>query len=350
MNNQQFRLGCALVVFGWLCVAGGGCKVRTVDEVRTVVDLNGKWKFEIGDDSLRSRPSTDDASWDNIKVPSAWEDAGFPGYDGYAWYRKHFTITAEQASKTLFLGTGPIDDVDETYINGYKIGSTGSFPPHFETAFNVDRRYRVAARYLNPGGDNVVAVRVYDDGGAGGFLWGDVRLIETRYALQPDVPIPDDWRICFGDDKAWKDPSCDDSGWEKISVPGCWESQEHADYDGYAWYRTRFTVPKDLAGEKLVLLAGKIDDFDETYLNGVLVGRTGVMDPAPESVSGHDEYTQLRAYYLNPDALKFGGENVVAIRVYDGFRDGGICEGPVGLFKGADFQHWRKRSGNRDWF
>ncbi len=32
----------------------------------------------------------DDSKWDKITVPSSWENQGFRGYNGYAWYRVSF--------------------------------------------------------------------------------------------------------------------------------------------------------------------------------------------------------------------------------------------------------------------
>ena len=54
------------------------------------INLHKKWKFRIGDNLKWISPSYDDRSWESIKVPSTWENQGFHGYDGYAWYRLHF--------------------------------------------------------------------------------------------------------------------------------------------------------------------------------------------------------------------------------------------------------------------
>ncbi|MBP1691710.1 MAG: hypothetical protein H6Q32_1062, partial [Bacteroidetes bacterium] len=56
-------------------------------DLRTVLDLRGRWKFEVGDDPRWAEPSFSDKDWASLVVPSQWETQGFPGYDGYAWYR-----------------------------------------------------------------------------------------------------------------------------------------------------------------------------------------------------------------------------------------------------------------------
>src|SRR5207245_2671868 len=55
-------------------------------------------------------------------------------------------------------------------VNGVKAGQTGAFPPGYRGERQGFRRYPVPADALNWGGDNVLAVRVYDGGGGGG-LW-----------------------------------------------------------------------------------------------------------------------------------------------------------------------------------
>jgi sialate O-acetylesterase len=33
-------------------------------------------------------PSTDVSDWQDIQIPTLWEDAGLPDYDGSVWFRK----------------------------------------------------------------------------------------------------------------------------------------------------------------------------------------------------------------------------------------------------------------------
>jgi hypothetical protein len=74
---------------------------------------------------------------------------------------------------------GKIDDVDQTYFNGERIGESGEFPPDYEASeFNKVRRYPVEADLIRYGQDNVIAVRVYDQGGRGGMWQGPMGPIE----------------------------------------------------------------------------------------------------------------------------------------------------------------------------
>lgn len=314
----------------------------SAQDLKMLLDLRGKWKFNLGDEMRWGTPTLDDRKWDELKVPGAWEDQGYPGYDGYAWYRKHFRVPGEWAGKKLYLDLGYVDDVDEVYLNGQFVAFRGGFPPNYLTAYSTHRQYQILWQYLNPNGDNLLAVRVYDSELAGGIVKGNIGIYEDTGYLQPDLQFPTSWRFTTGDNLAWKEEDVDDSRWESITVPAFWETQGHKDYDGYGWYRLKFQVPSELLGQTLILLAGRIDDLDETYLNGRRIGRTGTIT-GKERNSFSEEYRQLRAYTIPPGLLQAGQENVLAIRVYDGWLHGGIYDGPLGLVTRDRYLKWEDK-------
>ena len=145
---------------------------------------------------------------------------------------------------------------------------------------------------------------------------------------------------------SWKDPSYNDARWKEILVPSNWESQGYDNYDGYAWYRIRFRVKKATADRDIILLLGKIDDVDEVYLNGEYLGRTGRMLRPGEEGSYGNEYQKLRAYTV-PRGKLDEGENLLAVKVHDNYRDGGIYEGPIGFVSRERYQAWTKRTDKR---
>jgi len=328
-----------------------GCAARSAAEDRRVLlDLKGSWRFEIGDDMNRARQDFDDRNWATVKVPSPWEDEGFPGYDGFGWYRKHFLAKPEWIKKDLSLRLGVIDDVEEVYVNGHFIGFSGSFPPKYITAYNVFRQYHLPAEFLNPSGDNVIAVRVFDDELSGGITGGEVAIVELADVLTPDLPLKEGWRFKTGDGAQFRAAGFDDASWGNIRVPAYWETEGYRGYDGFAWYRLRFSVPPWLMKERLILMLGKIDDFDEAFLNGERIGETG-----PSAGFGNfgyltNDYLTLRAYTIPPGLLLSSGDNVIAVRVFDGFLHGGIYEGPVGLVTRDRYLQWEKRQrGGGNW-
>ena len=291
-----------------------------------------------------ANPKYDDSGWEVIRVPSTWEDEGFHGYNGYAWYRKHFTVPSSIKDRVITLKMGRVDDVDEVYVNGNLVGSMGKFPPHYQTAYYAWRDYPLPERFLNFDGDNVVAVRVYDSELGGGIVEGDVGLYEQEGAMRLDLNLAGEWKFSIGDDMKWKEPNFDDSRWEELRVPSSWDVQGYKDYDGFGWYRLKVKMPADLANKKLVLVLGKIDDIDEVYINGKLIGGTGDMeDGYPIDYNKANEYDQFRGYYLPTGFAKPNQEIVIAVRVYDGYRVGGIYEGPIGFIEQSKYiQYWRE--------
>ncbi len=331
---------CVLITFSSVVIFG--------KEYRKIVDLNTNWKFEIGDDSTRSRIDFDDTYWEEINVPSSWEDQGFPGYDGYAWYRIKFNVDEEFRNRSVILHLGWIDDVDETFLNGELVGYSGGFPPKYYTNAHSDRKYMIPNEIVNFGGENVLAIRVYDHSGTGGIVRGRNGIYVEKDELVPDIKLASKWKFQTGDKpEEWKAVSFDDSTWEELKVPTLWDYQGYKDYDGIAWYRTKVFIPKDYKEKRLILLVGKIDDLDETYINGQLVGSTGKIEEDYSKIwVAHEFHQKLRAYYISPNVLKYGEENVIAVRVYDGTTYGGIYEGPLGIVSRKKFIKWKEAEEN----
>jgi hypothetical protein len=315
-----------------------------VTEWERQVNLNGQWAFSIGDDMAWANPKFNDADWEKIKAPSPWENEGFNGYNGYAWYRKHFTISSSLKNTGLYLHLGIVDDVDEVFINGNLVGTTGSFPPKYETAYYTTRNYPLPNAFLKYDQDNIICVRVYDYELEGGITQGDLGIFTLKNAMTPEINLEGLWKMTEGDSLKWKEPKFADTSWGQIIVPGYWESQGHRDYDGFAWYRKTFTAPKNLKPKKWYFLAGKIDDLDQVYINGILIGSHGdFKDPLLMS-SDQTTWQQLRAYEVPDNLLQPGKENVIAIRVFDGGLGGGIYEGPIGFIKQEEFtKFWHSR-------
>jgi hypothetical protein len=313
-------------------------------ELRQVLDLGGRWKFELGDNAEWSKYELDDSGWDVVRVPSPWEEQGYPGYDGYAWYRKHFKVSSRFHDRPLYLRLGHIDDAGEVYLNGKMIGFVGIFPPNFYSGYGIDFRCPVPHDFLNDDGDNIIAVRVFDYKQAGGLTHGNVGFYQSTNSPEPDLDLSGQWKFKVGDSKAWAESSFDDSRWQVLRVPLLWDAQGYKDYDGYAWYRTKFKMPQNLVGKRLILLVGKIDDCDETYVNGQLVGKTGDMQHRIGKGEMTKEYQQLRAYTIPPSLLLEGKETTIAVRVLDVWMHGGIYEGPVGLIEKSHYTYPARRT------
>ena len=109
-------------------------------------------------------PATSTADWAKMDLPKQFEAAGLL-IDGVVWFRKVVDVPASWAGKDLVLNITAIDDYDVTYFNGTKIGGTGRETPD---SYMIPRKYSVPGSLVRSG-RNVIAVRVFDRAGEGGF-------------------------------------------------------------------------------------------------------------------------------------------------------------------------------------
>jgi sialate O-acetylesterase len=366
MLNRMFKIS---VCLGFCLITFIGCKAPESNQSKeekglfeainklfgesdkNFINLEGLWKFSIGDDTLWASPDFNDNDWEEIEVPGFWENEGFHGYNGYAWYRKTFTIPKEFQENNFILSAGFIDDVDQTFINGKVVGMSGGFPPWYMTAYDAYREYYIPKEILKEG-KNTIAIRVYDAELEGGIKAGAIGLSpvtsDNRFVsnLDLNVSLSGMWKFKTGDNLQWKETKIDDITWREIFVPAFWEAQGYRNYDGFAWYRKSFTLPENFSGEKMVLMLGKIDDIDQTFVNGQLIGSVGdwTFDTRPRYFNQNNEWETVRGYYI-PENLLMPGENTIAVRVFDGYFDGGIYQGPIGLITQEKYiKFWNRRN------
>ncbi len=316
-------------------------------EWEKVQSLEGKWKFNIGDNIQWVSPHYDDTNWDEIQVPGPWENQGFHGYDGYAWYRKNFKVSSYHKGTSLYLSLGYIDDVDEVYVNGHIIGFTGSFPPNFNTSYRSYRMYYIPEEYLNFEGKNLIAVRVYDGQIEGGIIDGKIGLFINHKDFTFDISLRGIWKFHISDNMKWRAKDFDDADWDNILVPSKWEYQGYFGYDGWGWYRKTFFLTPNLKGEDYYLILGKIDDYDQVFVNGKLIGNTGITIDGKLSMDDIS-WLKYRIYFLPQDILSFNQYNTLAVRIFDKIGDGGIYMEPVGILKQSRFQDFKQRYLNRN--
>lgn len=335
-NRSGFlRMLIVLLLFGLMVNAYS-------QDLNLIKDLSGRWKFSIGDKSEWAHPDYDDSHWEKIWVPKGWEEQGFHGYDGYAWYRTSFELPECSDKLSYYLQLGYIDDVDQIFINGKKIGQTGKFPPHYTTAFNAKRLYIIPHNLLHSGKTVNIAIRVFDEGGEGGIIHGNVAIMVDQSSLFPDVDLQGDWKFNTGDCSGLPD-EMDYKDWDEIYVPSTWEDQGYKNYDGIACYVTEFELSGQFVDDRMVLLLGKIDDLDMVYLNGELIGQSSHFEIATVNQRS-DMYKVNRGYFIPPGILNNNGNNVLVVKVLDYTGLGGIWDGSIGLITQDNYiDYWRKK-------
>jgi len=117
-----------------------------------------------GVDASRWSAAADiDGKWPTLQAPALWEDQGLAELDGVVWLRKQVKLSAAQAAGAAELHLARVDDCDEVWVNGQRVGG--------QCGYDKLRQYTLPAGLLRPGA-NWIAVRVTDTGGGGG-IYGD---------------------------------------------------------------------------------------------------------------------------------------------------------------------------------
>lgn len=131
----------------------------------------------------REMPAFRDQEWEAMKLPQSIERAGLD-MDGVVWFRKEIEVSRAGASRSGTLSLGPIDDSDETWINGVKVGAT-------KNQYSKPRTYSIPAGTLKAG-KNIIAVRMEDTGNRGGFYGKPEELFIIAGGKK--TPLAGDWK------------------------------------------------------------------------------------------------------------------------------------------------------------
>jgi beta-galactosidase len=102
-------------------------------------------------------------------------------------------------------------------------------------------------------------------------------------------------------------------GWTEVKLPQM--VTFFTEYDGEAVFRKEIVIPQGEARKNMLLALGALDDFDNTYFDGVEVGHTDNKTPgwwlAPRN-------------YEVPGRLVSPGRHVISVRLFDRFNEGGF--------------------------
>lgn len=115
----------------------------------------------------------------------------------------------------------------------------------------------------------------------------------------------------------------DDSTWNSIEIPCFFAGTELEDYHGSVWLRHEFEIPEDYLKEGALLRLGVLIDGDETFVNGIMVGKV--------------DYKYPPRRYKIPDGVLKTGKNVVTIRLILNRDTGGFTLGKRHCLQGCSY-------------
>lgn len=148
------------------------------------------------------------------------------------------------------------------------------------------------------------------------MLFGSLFCCALRVAAQTPrsrTNFDRDWRFKLGDDSLAKSPDFNDSQWRTLNLPHDWSIEGSFSKDnptkqaeaglpaGIGWYRKTFVIPSNQKNKEIFVYFEGIYHNSQVWINGHYLG---------ERPNGYISFS----YVLTP-WLRFGGRNVIAVRV-----------------------------------
>ena len=158
------------------------------------------------------------------------------------------------------------------------------------------------------------------------FLFVFFSIIIFNSSKAQMVPLPIERKFKMGDNMEWANQSFNDAGWGNKNIGTSWAATAMKD-NVYAWYRIKIIIPSSMKsvenGKGIKLNLGKIDDVDQTYFNGKMIGQTGSLPPHYET-----KWDAERVYRIPENDIQWDKENVIAVRVFS------LDAGGIGMYQG----------------
>ncbi len=104
-------------------------------------------------------PASERAAWSEVRLARTRLLAS----PAVVWYRREFTLSPEEEQQPIAVSIQKVNDCDETFLDGRKIGETGIDVHQYWAA----ARFYTATPGAAPGGRHVLAVRVQNHFGSG---------------------------------------------------------------------------------------------------------------------------------------------------------------------------------------
>lgn len=137
-----------------------------------------------------ARPDFDVRSWRSMSLPNTWQAEPDMNFNGVVWFRREVALPASWRGKDLELSLGVIDDFDDTFVNGERVGGMGK---DVFQAYAKRRVYRISAS-LTRTDALTLAVRVFDHFGVGGFTGTRDQMYLRESASSETIPLDGPWQ------------------------------------------------------------------------------------------------------------------------------------------------------------
>ncbi|XDD45549.1 SpoIIE family protein phosphatase [Leptospira sp. WS39.C2] len=134
------------------------------------------------------------------------------------------------------------------------------------------------------------------------------------------VKLAGTWKFSPKDDLSHANQQFPDSNWQHLPVPAQWNNSGLSDVQ-VGWYRHHFSISKEFIHKNISILTPIIADANEIYINGVLVGKTGLISETGKLIK---KSSRISVYQIPKELINFDGENTIVVRVADDVGWGGF--------------------------
>ena len=235
------------------------------------------WRSKTGD-APGTEPwvASDRLRWKPMPKLSYWDEWGpeWKNHVGAMWARRRVTLTAAEAAQPATLSLGPIDDMDETFVNGVTVGGGSDWA--------APRHYALAPSLLHAG-ENEILIFARNSYGPGGFA-GPVDAFELTFADGHERPLADGWQYSLIADSVGAPPV---QPWGIFTGVATLYNSEIAPLGplglaGVAWYQGEADVGQAGYDRRLAAwMSNWRTQFRDPRLPFLIVGLAGWGTPAP---------------------------------------------------------------------
>ncbi|HMB94462.1 MAG TPA: sialate O-acetylesterase [Tepidisphaeraceae bacterium] len=230
----------------------------------------------------------DESDWTPVKLPNGFNDVGMSTQAGVVWFRKSFDLPDPLPGGNATLSLGPIYQIDQTWVNGEPVGSSGSGP--------APRRYALPSKLLKAG-KNLLAVRVIGRSQKRGFQ-GPAEMMFVQLSNGTRIPVVDGWKAKVSAKFTAENPgpvSYDQyPNLPSVLFNGMIEPQIPMAIRGAIWYQGESNAGR--AWQYRALLPAMISDWRHSFDQGdfpFYIVSLAAYQPHKD-VPGDDEWAELR--------------------------------------------------------
>ncbi len=233
-------------------------------------------------------PDLKTSDWQEMKLPTLWERAGYKDLDGVVWFRKEINIPQSMSGQELTLHLGPVNDDDITWFNGVKVGAT--------RGASEKRVYKIPKPIIKKG-ENVIAVRVFDIGNNGG-IYGQPEQLKITGNSGKTLSLSGVWKYKIGLNVQPVPKSPNDPNRPSVLYNAMIHPLIPLTFRGAIWYQGEANAGR--AFQYRTLFPALITDWRSHWNQGdfpfYFVQLANFLQP--QSVPGDDEWAELREAQL----------------------------------------------------